>query len=108
MTKRVLILVSLLTLVLLLGVNGLSTAVSPGGADNVVIVSCLVDTAGTPAAFRAIKVAGASSSAHAPEVPTGARTNCAQTLAALLSAGFELMNVEGSASGALYTLYRKN
>ncbi len=104
MRKRflVLLLASLVMTVLLSGVARPSIA-----AANVVIVSCVVDTIDTPA-FRAIRVVGASSSANAPEVPSGGRTNCAQTLAVLLAGGFELLSVEGGSHGALYTLYRKN
>lgn len=110
MTKRVLMLwlVPPLALILLLGVARLSTAVSAGAAGNVVVVSCLVETTATPAEFRAIRIRGASSSANAPQLPTGPQTNCAQALAALLNGGFELLNVEGGASGVFYTLYRKN
>ncbi len=104
MRKRFLMLVSasLVMSVLLSGVAWPSIADT-----NVVIVSCVVDTVDTPA-FRAIRVVGASSSANAPEIPTGGQTNCAQTLAALLAGGFELLSVDGGSHGALYTLYRKN
>ena len=104
MRKRflMLLLASLVMTVLLSGV------VRPSIADtNVVLVSCLVDPVDTPA-FRAIRVVGASSSANAPEIPTGGQTNCAQTLAVLLAGGFELISVDGGSHGALYTLYRKN
>lgn len=86
----------------------LSGVVRPSIAEaNVVLVSCLVDTAGG-SAFRAIRVVGASSSANAPDIPTGAQTNCAQALAVLLAGGFELISVEGGAEGAFYTFHRKN
>lgn len=86
----------------------LSGVARPTLADtNVVLVSCLVDTVDTRA-FRAIKIVGTSSSANAPEIPTGGQTNCAQALAILLGAGFELLSVDGGSHGALYTLYRKN
>jgi hypothetical protein len=104
MRKRflILLLASLVMTVLLSGV------VRPSIAEaNVVLMSCLVDTADT-SAFRAIRISAASSSAKAPELPTGGQTNCAQGLAVLLAAGFELISVEGGAKGALYTLYRKN
>ena len=85
----------------------LSGVVRPSIAEaNVVLISCVVDTVDTPA-FRAIRVVGASSSANAPEIPTGGQTNCAQALAVLLKGGFELISVEGGSTGALYTLYRK-
>ena len=104
MPKRflMLLLVSLVMTVLLPG------GVRPGiAATNVVLVSCLVETSGG-SAFRAIRVAGASSSANTPQIPTGAQTNCAQALAILLTGGFEIISVDGGAEGALYTLHRKN
>lgn len=99
--------VVLLMLLPMLGIAGPSTTVADG-ANHVVIISCLVDTSATPAEFRQIKIAGASSSTNAPNVPTGARTNCAQALAVLLTVGFEVINVEGSASGAIYTLRKRD
>lgn len=96
--------VPLLISAFLLGIARSNPAVSAGNADKVVIVSCRVGADATPLEFREIKVAGASSSANAPQVPTGGQTNCAQTLAMLLNAGFAFVNVEGGASGALYTL----
>lgn len=108
MSKRVLMLL-LTSLVIAVSLSGVvrPSAAAPPQEVNVIIVSCLIDTVDMPA-FRAIRVVGASSSANAPEVPSGGRTNCAQTLAALLSVGFDLISVDGSTHGALYTLYRKN
>ena len=50
----------------------------------------------------------ASSSANAPAVPTGAATNCAQNLADLLDAGFEIQNVlaDPFGGGMFVTLIR--
>ena len=48
----------------------------------------------------------ATSSANAPAVPSGFGTNCAQNLADLLDAGFEIQSVTTDSSRIQYTLIR--
>ena len=90
----------------LLGVTMISESESqvptppPGLASDVVVLNC-GDLA------SAFITNFASSSANAPAVPT-ANTNCAQNLANLLDAGFEIQNVSPGTPGNIYTLIRSN
>ena len=73
-------------------------------SNDVVVMTC----ADNFAVFE-IQVINAESSANAPAITIGAGTNCAQTLADLLDADFEIQNLSIEASGLLhYTIIRSD
>lgn len=76
---------------------------SSRGKAEVVIILC---GAGGPPPENAITVAGFSGSGGAPTVQVG--VECAQALASVLSAGFQLRDVaSGGLGGVLYTLIKR-
>jgi hypothetical protein len=90
--------------------NSTSTANNPSSANttqtDVVVMACYANGEGVPAHIP-FEVLASSSSANAPEVES--RSNCAQALADLLSAGFAIVDVQPSpvnGAGAYYTLVR--
>ena len=74
---------------------------SPKGKVEAVVIICFNNS---PVANPPILVYGSSSSAGAPAVSVG--SECAQALASVLTAGFQLSTVTNAFSGVQYTLIK--
>ena len=83
----------------LLGVTMISESESVQPKD-VVTMHCTGDFPG------GYKIFSTSSSANAPTITTGPGTNCAQALADLLDASFQMQIVETADGGVVYILIR--
>lgn len=100
-------LIGLLTLGgVLLDHTAVSAAQGQDSKAEVVIILCGAGTGLPPPQNENITVAASSSSGGAPTVQVGVQ--CAQALVSVLSAGFQLRDVEsGNVGGVVYTLINR-